>query len=264
VVALASDRAGAKPEPFLVSTHEDREPSLSPDASLVAFVSTRSGAPEIWVSDASGGGARRLTRFEGPQVGAPSWSPDGRSLVFDARPNGHADVFSVPLDGGDPSPVASSPANEVAPSFAKDGEVIYGSDRSGKWEILGSRSENPLTPDGGYAGRFVEDSFYFTKFDSPALYRLDLETGREEKVEGTEGLAFGSSWTIASVRIWFFGFESGTLRLYCVDLPSGSLSDEGVVDADPGGGLAFDVLRNRLLFTKVTRSESDLVLARLP
>ena len=32
----------------------------------------------------------------------------------------------------------------------------------------------------------------------------------------------------------------------------------------PGGGLAFDPVRERLLFTRVVRSESDLVLARLP
>jgi Tol biopolymer transport system component/DNA-binding winged helix-turn-helix (wHTH) protein len=264
VVALAADTEGGKPEPFLVSTHEDREPSLSPDGRLVAFVSSRSGAPEIWVSDASGAGARRLTRFEGPQVGAPSWSPDGRTLVFDARPNGHADVFSIPAEGGEPSPVASTPANEVAPSFAKDGEVVYGSDRSGRWEILGARSQKPLTSKGGYAGRLSQDGFYFTKFDSPGLYRLDLETDQEEKLEGTDGLAGGFSWTIAGDRIWFFSFDSGSLRLYLLELASRSLSDLGIVEADPGGGLAFDPARNRLLFTKVVRSESDLVMARLP
>jgi Tol biopolymer transport system component/DNA-binding winged helix-turn-helix (wHTH) protein len=266
VVALASEIEGAKPEPFLVSTHEDREPSLSPDSSLVAFVSNRSGAPEVWVSDASlaGGGTRRLTRFEGPQVAAPSWSPDGRTLVFDARPNGHADVFSIPVEGGEPSPIASTPANELAPSFTKDSEVIYGSDASGKWEILGSRSEKPLTPNGGYAGRFSEGDFYFTKFDSPALYRLDLETGQEGKIDGTDGLAVGFSWTIEDDRIWFFGAESGSLHLYRVELSSGIRTDEGAVDADPGGGLAFDPAGKRLLFTTVVRSESDLVMARLP
>jgi hypothetical protein len=84
------------------------------------------------------------------------------------------------------------------------------------------------------------------------------------KVEGTEALAGGFSWTIADDRVWFLGFESGSLRLYCVDLASGSLSDLGIVEADPGGGLAFDAARKRLLFTTVERSESDLVMAHLP
>jgi Tol biopolymer transport system component/DNA-binding winged helix-turn-helix (wHTH) protein len=267
IVARPLGAADAPPEPLLVSTHEDREPSLSPDSSRVAFVSNRSGTPEIWVSDAAGGRARKLTSFGGPQVGAPSWSPDGRTILFDARPEGHADVFSVPVEGGTPTPLAPSPANELAPVFAPDGsEVLFGSDRSGKWQIWSAKREKPLTSGGGYAGRFSTDgsAFYVTKFDSPGLFRLDLASGREEKVAGTDALLGTSSWTIDAGGIWFLGADSGELKLFRLLLPSGALSDRGAIDADFGGGLAFDPVRERLLVTRVVRSESDLVLARLP
>jgi len=84
IEALSLGAVDAVPVPVLVSTREDREPALSPDSSRIAFVSSRAGSPEIWVADVSGGSARRLTSFGGPQVGAPSWSPDGRAIVFDA------------------------------------------------------------------------------------------------------------------------------------------------------------------------------------
>jgi Tol biopolymer transport system component/DNA-binding winged helix-turn-helix (wHTH) protein len=267
VEALAVGAVDTAPVPVLVSTHDDREPALSPDSSRIAFVSSRSGSPEIWMSEASGGNARRLTSFGGPQVGAPSWSPDGRSIAFDARPEGHADLFSISIDGGKPEPIAPSPENEVAPVFSPDGsEVLFGSDRSGKWQIWSSEKEKPLTSDGGYVGRFSRDgmALYFTKFDSPGLHNLDLKSGAETKVAGTETLADAFSWTFDESGILFLGVEAGELRLYRLELSSGTLSNLRKVDADPGGGLALDATHKRLLFTRVVRSESDLVLARLP
>ena len=266
IEALSLGAVDAAPEPVLVSTHEDREPALSPDSSRIAFVSSRSGSPEIWVSDASGGSARRLTSFGGPQVGAPSWSPDGRSIAFDARPEGHADLFSISIDRGAPEPIAPSPENEVAPVFSPDGnEVLFGSDRAGKWQIWSSERKEPLTSDGGYVARFSHDgmALYFTKFDAPGLHRRDLKSGAETKVEGTETLADAFSWTFDERGILFLGVED-ELRLYRLELSSGTLSNLRKVDADPGGGLALDAAHKRLLFTRVVRSESDLVLARLP
>jgi Tol biopolymer transport system component/DNA-binding winged helix-turn-helix (wHTH) protein len=267
IEALALGAVDAAPVPVLVSTHEDREPALSPDSSRIAFVSSRAGSPEIWVADISGGSARRLTSFGGPQVGAPSWSPDGRAIVFDARPEGHAELFSISIDGGTPEPIAPSFGNEVAPVFSPDGsEVLFGSDRSGKWQIWSAERGEPLTSDGGYVGRFSKDgaTLYFTKFDAPGLYRRDLKSGTETKVAGTETLADDFSWTFDDGGILFLGVEAGEVRLFRLDLSSKAASSLGTIDADPGGGLALDPTRKRLLFTRVARSESDLVLARLP
>lgn len=267
IEALALGSLEAPPSPLLTSTHDDREPALSPDSSRIAFISSRSGAPEVWVSDASGASPRRLTSFGGPQVGAPSWAPDGRTIVFDARPEGHADLFSISIDGGAPEPVAPSPSNELAPAFAPDGlDVSYGSDRSGTWQIWSSTKDEPLTADGGYVGRFTRDgtSIYFTKFDSPGLFRRDLKSGEEEKVAGTETLADAFGWTFGEGGLFFLGFESGEVRLYRLDLTSSTLEALRPVDADPAGGLAFDSDRRRLLLTRVVRSESDLLLGDLP
>ena len=49
-------------------------PAWSGDGARIAFSSSRSGDPEIWVADASGANLRRLTSFKGPDV-APTWNP---------------------------------------------------------------------------------------------------------------------------------------------------------------------------------------------
>jgi TolB protein len=55
-------------------------PAWSSDGTKLAFSSDRSGDPEIYVSDASGAGARRLTAFRGPDV-SPVWNPKTNAQI---------------------------------------------------------------------------------------------------------------------------------------------------------------------------------------
>jgi Tol biopolymer transport system component len=272
VVALFLDRPDAASVPVLASTREDREPAISPDGEKVAFVSGRSGTSEIWVSDAQGKGPVRLTRFEGAQVGAPAWSPDGSEIVFDARPEGHADVYAVSLSGGPPRRLTRDRSNEIAPGFSADGHhLLFGSDHGGTWQIWtipigpeGSGAKQ-LTTDGGYTGRFSEDgrSVFFSRFDQPGLHRLDVPSGVTFPVPGTEPLADSSAWALDRSSVLFVGLESGATYLARVDLDSGELARLAPLDAEPGGGIAFDGRRRRVLFARLSRSESDLAMGSL-
>jgi Tol biopolymer transport system component/DNA-binding winged helix-turn-helix (wHTH) protein len=256
------------------STREESEPSLSPDGAELAFVSTRSGFSEIWRIDVSGTDAPlRLTAFGGPHVGSPRWSADGARIAFDARPEGHADVYWVSASGSAPlHRVTSDPSNELAPSFSRDGRhVFFGSDRTGAWQIWrapvdGTSAPECVTRDGGYVGRPSADarSLYFTKFDRPGLFRLELDSGEESEVAGTEGLTDASLWDLLRDDLVFVTFESMTGRLLRRNVATGELSELASIDARPGGGLTFDESLQTVLFTRVVRTESDLVLARVP
>jgi len=63
------------------SDYAERDLAWSPDGKRLAFLSNVSGQAELYVANASGGAARKLTEVTG-YLAAPSWSPDGRSIAL--------------------------------------------------------------------------------------------------------------------------------------------------------------------------------------
>ena len=60
----------------------DSTPRLSPDGQKLAFISTRGGAPQVYVLDLSGGEARKLTSLSTGVQSPLVWSGDGKKLAF--------------------------------------------------------------------------------------------------------------------------------------------------------------------------------------
>lgn len=79
---------GGEPVPFTQGP-DDASPALSPQSDRLAFISKRSGTPQIWVMDLSGGEAHQVTRV-GKGVTSYRWSPDGRSFAFLTQVEGEA------------------------------------------------------------------------------------------------------------------------------------------------------------------------------
>jgi Tol biopolymer transport system component len=125
IFTIMKDRKGwtlPQPIPLPASTRSDAEPALAPDGSHVAFVSSRSGHPELWVSQREGSAIRKLTAFETGSVALPSWSPDSRHITFSAIYQNQPAVWTIDLAGGPPRKMAD---NAWSSSWSKDGASIY-------------------------------------------------------------------------------------------------------------------------------------------
>ena len=114
-------RATAPPAKLISSSRVQQSPAFSHDGRRLAFESARSGAQEIWISNADGSDAVAVTSFNGPATGSPRWSPDGRWIAFDSRAVGHANLYLVGSDGGSPHRVATGQTDNQTPAWSSDG-----------------------------------------------------------------------------------------------------------------------------------------------
>jgi len=73
-------------------------PVFSPDGSLIAFSSNRSGAFDIWLMDRDGGNPKNLTNDEYFNT-KPSFSADGENIIFTSYRYGNFAVWTMNIYG---------------------------------------------------------------------------------------------------------------------------------------------------------------------
>jgi len=257
---------GALPQQVTFTTRSDWSPAVSVDGRRIAFVSDRTGSNEIWVADFDGGNGLKLTAFGGPYLGDPTWSPDGRELVFDAPAvDGNFDLYTVDAGGGAPRRLTTDTAEDRFPHFSPDGSWIYfSSRRSGAWEIwrmpaAGGGAEQ-VTFKGGYYSQLARDGrVYFTRIDRPGIWRA-MPGGDPELVVPDLEPADANEWYPGPGRLWYVQHDArGRSYLashgYSPGPPGQRFAPIALLNYRSGISLAPD---GRLLFAGVVRSESDL------
>jgi TolB protein len=141
-------------------------PTISPDAKTFAFVSSRSGTPQIYEQtldfNAKKTEAKRLT-FQGRYNQTPQYSPDGSFIAFTGRDEEKIfDVFLLERSSGRISRVTQKQGRNQEPFFTPSGRfVIFTSERDGRAEpdvyiaSLSGNHQYRLTTDGGYLSPVV-------------------------------------------------------------------------------------------------------------
>ena len=176
----------------------------SNDGRKLAYTSTASGRPNLWIMNADGAGARQLVASNDRQAGARFTHDDG-AVVFsqDRGGNEYYDIFEVPVTGGEPRNLTNTPdISETVDEFSPDGTLLaigikqkttpatnlavmqwpsgairqltHEADPKASWR------ENAWSPD----GRFI----YATRsigIDDSEIFRIDVATGESSQLLDT-------------------------------------------------------------------------------
>jgi len=264
-------------------------PVVSPDGLWAVYpvtvwsVEKNKSNADLWLVPADGGApARRLTWNE-ESDGSPAWSPDGQSIAFVSKRGADKDkpaqLYLLPLAGGEAEPVTDLPISPSGAKWSPDGKrLFFGAstfpDLNDDWEKVKKRldeqKDDKVKAKPSESRWFRAWDTYVTDGSVAHLFALDLATrkvkdltpGMDRKTQFQGGgidwdlapdgreIAFAANTTpppyvklnsdIFSLPLSATGEAAGAIR----DLTAGQPADETSPRYSPDGhGLFF--LRNR-------------------
>lgn len=120
--------------PHAITHRDDIDPTWSPDGSLIAFASSRTGERQLYVMDKDGSEITQLTDLNN-MGGRSTWSPDGTKLAFYRGPQGDHNIFVVDIATREVTRLTSGGDN-LGPTWSPDGNwIAFTSYRDGNNEI---------------------------------------------------------------------------------------------------------------------------------
>jgi TolB protein len=167
VVCVAPRRTGNKAKDIILMDYDgygvqslvadgtlNLSPALSPDGTILAYTSYRSGSPQIYLRHLFTGVEERLTSGVGLALPG-SWSSDGRYLALSQTIEANTDIYLYDVRQKRLIRLTTDWGIDVSPSFAPDGKrLVFVSDRTGNPQIyltdVNGRPPVRLTYDGRY------------------------------------------------------------------------------------------------------------------
>lgn len=242
---------------FLASTRWEYEAAYSPDGAQLAFVSARSGTPELWICARDGSDPRRLTDVGGAPVTNPCWSGAGDRVAFNVLEAGHNQVQVIAARGGTATTVTPPGSDEVLVGWAERDsalEYLTGTDLR----------RRPLDPADGQETLLREGVAGAARDPQGRLFAVGSAdsrtiTGPGAAVEGLDPLD-RRNWRVADDALYWVLRRGG--RAFLMVRALGTEMDEFMTDLPgfTGTGLAVAPDGSEILYTRSGASEGDLVL----
>ncbi len=126
---------------------------LSPNGTEMAVILSKDGNPELYIKNLKDkSGLRRLTTTGQATEASPSWSPDGRHLVYVSDQSGTPQLYIIASEGGQPKRLSSRGRENIAPDWGANNLIACASRSGGRYTIAviqpGNGQTTYLTFDG--------------------------------------------------------------------------------------------------------------------
>jgi TolB protein len=211
-----------------------------PFLSRLAFISDRSGSSEIWVMDWDGSNAKQLTKH-GAIALAPTWSPDGRKMVFTSYLRGGPALFELTPSEGYLRLLWDRGGVNSSASFSPDGKhVAFASSVDGNTDIytvpLGGGTPRRLTTARGidtqpaWAPNGRQIAFTSTRSGTPQIYLMDADGSNVRRLSFDGPFHDEASWAQDGTRIACTTKVDNRFQIATIDI----ISAEKTVIPGPG------------------------------
>jgi TolB protein len=207
-----------------------------PSGQMLAYSLMTNAGWQIMVRNADGSGARRMSP-PGLNI-TPTFSPDGRLLVYASGEGVGTDLYAVPVEGGSRRRLTVSQRVEnVSPTFSPDGRrVAFSSNRTGRPEIW-MASVDGGTPEMLTQYEFGVNNERHSPEWSPDNRRIVYHSGtqagyqvlalslRDGSVQQltSDGTNSDASWAPDGRHIVFTSSRSGSQQIWIMDVESGRM-----------------------------------------
>ena len=201
------------------STSLDYAPKISPNGKMLAYISERTGFPELWGAAPDGSNARQVTSLSHPNIYMPTWSEDSRHLLFRSQHLGYQDMYYVAATGG-----------RVHDATGTDFKA-----NSGFW------SEAPLV------------IYARTGGDNRSIYRYEITTGQKTLITDDGGTAV---WDHPkNENIFIAKYQRGRARIYELEPEGTSTALDREITYSRS--YAIDIQPDGIYFARQTSSQPE-------
>jgi len=207
------------------------------------FGAVESGKAALNVREAGGGHVHDYKIPEVDEIFDPSFSPDGRQVVFSAQVGGLTDLFVYDLDAKRLRRLTRDAYADLQPSWSPDGtRIVFSTDRfstdlqtlgAGNYRLAlvdpsgsdirplpsfeGAKNINPKWSMDGASVFFISDRNGISN-----IYRLDVASGEPSQVTdlftGASGItALSPALSVGRDRLAYSVYEKGQNRIYAIE-----------------------------------------------
>jgi TolB protein len=149
-------------------------------SSKLAFISSASGAKELYLADIDGYNARAITH-DGTISASPSLSHDGSKLAYTSYKSGYPDIYLIDLQSGSRKRIVFFPGINSGPSFSPDDSQI---------------------------------AMTLSKDGNPEIYTVPLSGGPPVRITRTRGAETTPSWSPAGDQLVYSSDDRGSPQLF--------------------------------------------------